>query len=636
MSDLYDALQWSLDVRAHHLRAYIRDARGAIPIEQRGLRAAMDLVSYYPDLALDDLKRQLRGVADTEHSIRSTLLALQGLSDVAALVEEWFSRSDAAFVPYSLTRTVEREARDLLGEREVVLSVGDPRNFVTFVDDLEGHVYGSLSSSSRPPDPIRGRKYTLIQVPRLEGGRALWRPVLSHELAHIALNENADSSVSTLGIVSEEEIQSIAPPSEIADPSIPASQIFSSVVTSWLEELICDAYALRRYGPSAVAALGEVLAAFGVGEASDTHPPTALRLELAIDALGRDNLTIVRPWKELSLRQYDSQAPWVNLAVQLVRDRVGGISEIVDSLTTDPYQWQAREATVEHLTAQLDAGIPECQVLEDGGGDSVTEADIVNAGWYSASKSSSVPIARLADKAVENLQFVDLWNEYSSTPAAIYEDRANATSAGSLGGVISALEIDRRISTKDESERLVVTPRMPSASQGAALDVRLGPHFIVFRKSQARSFDSLQTEVDPRSMQTRLERGWGQPLVLHPGQLVLAATLEYLRLPADVCAQVITRSSYGRLGLITATAVLVHPHFTGCLTLELVNSGEIPIELVPGERIAQLLFTRVVPSAESPEAKYNFPTRPEFSKVRDDHDLGPLQDMRNAYGKRES
>jgi hypothetical protein len=76
--------------------------------------------------------------------------------------------------------------------------------------------------------------------------------------------------------------------------------------------------------------------------------------------------------------------------------------------------------------------------------------------------------------------------------------------------------------------------------------------------------------------------------------------------------------------------VLVHPYFTGCLTLELVNSGEIPIELVPGERIAQLLFSRVTAS-KPPRAKYNYPTRPEFSKVRDDYDLEPLTAMRDLY-----
>lgn len=91
-------------------------------------------------------------------------------------------------------------------------------------------------------------------------------------------------------------------------------------------------------------------------------------------------------------------------------------------------------------------------------------------------------------------------------------------------------------------------------------------------------------------MQSLIRKGWGESFYLHPGELVLAATLEYIVMPADLTAQVITRSSYGRLGLLSATAVQVHPDFHGCLTLELVNLGEMPLAITPGERVAQLMF----------------------------------------------
>ena len=38
-------------------------------------------------------------------------------------------------------------------------------------------------------------------------------------------------------------------------------------------------------------------------------------------------------------------------------------------------------------------------------------------------------------------------------------------------------------------------------------------------------------------------------------------------------AYVLGRSSWGRVGLIVATAVMVQPGYTGTLTLELVNEG---------------------------------------------------------------
>jgi len=59
-------------------------------------------------------------------------------------------------------------------------------------------------------------------------------------------------------------------------------------------------------------------------------------------------------------------------------------------------------------------------------------------------------------------------------------------------------------------------------------------------------------------------------------------------------AYVAGRSTWGRLGLIVATAVGVHPGFAGNLTLELRNLGETPLTLYPGQTIAQLFFHLVV------------------------------------------
>ncbi len=58
-------------------------------------------------------------------------------------------------------------------------------------------------------------------------------------------------------------------------------------------------------------------------------------------------------------------------------------------------------------------------------------------------------------------------------------------------------------------------------------------------------------------------------------------------------AYVIGRSSWGRHGLIIATATGVHPGFTGCLALELANVGEIPITIKPGTTICQIFIQKV-------------------------------------------
>ena len=171
--------------------------------------------------------------------------------------------------------------------------------------------------------------------------------------------------------------------------------------------------------------------------------------------------------------------------------------------------------------------------------------------------------------------------------------------------------------------------------QDAAVDLRLGPDFIVFKHSATTAFDPLaEDEPDPRTMQERVHKDWGERFILHPGELVLAATLEYIVVPENVAAQVLTRSSYGRLGLLTATAVQVQPGSRGCITLELVNQGETPIALSPAARVAQLMLWFLDDPCQIEVGKYRFPVGPEFSKVSHDPDTRALRELGRAIERR--
>lgn len=205
-------------------------------------------------------------------------------------------------------------------------------------------------------------------------------------------------------------------------------------------------------------------------------------------------------------------------------------------------------------------------------------------------------------------------------------------------GVLSAAQIRQRLDASSASPQIILVPRLPPDITDPSIDLRLGNQFIVFEKSNTGQFDALNTSQDPRAIQTRIDKAWGDVFYLHPHQLVLAATLEYMVMPPDVAGQVITRSSYGRLGLLSATAIQVHPGFTGCLTLELVNLGEVPMAITPGERVAQLMLWRTSSDSEVPPSrdratKYRYPTGPEFSKIRQDTESQTLMNLRNRFNQ---
>lgn len=180
--------------------------------------------------------------------------------------------------------------------------------------------------------------------------------------------------------------------------------------------------------------------------------------------------------------------------------------------------------------------------------------------------------------------------------------------------LISAMSID------DLSERLVITPILDAARQigPGSIDLRLGPAFIEIRRREAHVVDPFATSPAHRDVQERYEVPIGESLFLHPGQFLLGATFEFVRMPPHLAGQVLGRSSWGRLGLIVATAVTVQPGFAGCLTLELQNLGSVPVRLFPGLRVAQLTVWQAEGPTASPYSaspKYDAPLGPESSRI---------------------
>ncbi|WP_353865167.1 dCTP deaminase [Svornostia abyssi] len=170
------------------------------------------------------------------------------------------------------------------------------------------------------------------------------------------------------------------------------------------------------------------------------------------------------------------------------------------------------------------------------------------------------------------------------------------------------------------ADRLVVTPLLAEDQIGpASVDVRLGSEFLLLRRTRGPGLDpGKHDQASVEDLQERVVVPLGDKLWLHPQHFVLAATFEYVRLPTDLGAYVVARSSWGRLGLVVATAILVQPGFAGCLTLELVNEGDSPIALYPGLRVAQLAFHTLETASPQPyhaDGKYRAPTRPQASRV---------------------
>lgn len=190
--------------------------------------------------------------------------------------------------------------------------------------------------------------------------------------------------------------------------------------------------------------------------------------------------------------------------------------------------------------------------------------------------------------------------------------------------LLSHDELAKAIFAERLEERLVIMPMLDPDDQigPASVDLRLGTQFFYVERVEDAGIDAgddLRNALELRQHQVTVD--FGSALWLHPGQFVLGSTLEFLRLPANLSAYVIGRSTWGRLGLLVATAIMLQPGWGGNLTLELVNHGESPIALYAGSKIAQLAVHSLNSSTDKPyEGEYTGPTGPWAPNLQAEHE----------------
>lgn len=672
-----ESLFRSLVDRARAFGSYVGRMRANNPRSDDGFDLALSLFEQYSEALVRQAEFEWQhSKAPARHD------AILGLVREFFEKENWFdahfARSNQYDIPHALQTLVRREFRAHgWNDYEPVLTVGAPDNFETHRSDLAQYLFGASLPNAGVPSLGRLPLLSVISVPYVEGTSALWHPiVIGHEVGHVRVeaDKTRGGGIDPTAWISDNEIDDAAKKQRVSGTVelIRFAQDIRHSLASWVEEVACDLNTVRLFGPAGLSAIAEFLSLLigsdGVGAEAPTtsHPPLSLRISLMLrfmEGIGtKPDVSFLEPWQDYCSHFAMGLAPRSELVA-------GAIIDNLDVITTHVASWGPTYLSHERATElawardELLDGIPvgtHC-LAPEASGRLMTVPDVVAGAWMARyrldrgdaeedEETSRVLVAAampmherrleidmLAQKSINSLEFVTLWTtaggsafditsgETSPLPTASTSAAAVTSPGGAVAGLLSRSSIMHRLRDRGLG-RLVVTPLLADAIGDAGVDLRLAPQFIVFRHSATTAFDALDSTQDPRVMQELVEKAWGEQFILHPGELVLAATLEYVVLPADLAGQVVTRSSYGRLGLITATAVQVQPGSRGSITLELVNHGTTPIALTAGSRIAQLVLFGIVDATGTPtRTKYMFPTGPEFSRVSADDDVDALR-----------
>jgi dCTP deaminase len=157
---------------------------------------------------------------------------------------------------------------------------------------------------------------------------------------------------------------------------------------------------------------------------------------------------------------------------------------------------------------------------------------------------------------------------------------------------------DRTISRLLEEGRIEIDPYDASLLQPSSVDVRVDRFFRVFHNARYPYIDVREPQEELTEL---VEIEGDNPFILHPGEFVLASTLERICLPDDLVARLEGKSSLGRLGLlIHSTAGFIDPGWDGHVTLELSNVANLPITIYYAMKIGQLSFVQLTEPAAVP------------------------------------
>lgn len=121
----------------------------------------------------------------------------------------------------------------------------------------------------------------------------------------------------------------------------------------------------------------------------------------------------------------------------------------------------------------------------------------------------------------------------------------------------------------------------------ASIDLTLDNKIRVFKTDKSHLVINENEDYKKVTKVINISKGY----ILKQGELVLGITKEKITLPGNICGWLNSRSRFARLGLMShITAPFISPGVSNKQVLEIYNSANHPIKLVPGVKICQLVL----------------------------------------------
>jgi dCTP deaminase len=116
-------------------------------------------------------------------------------------------------------------------------------------------------------------------------------------------------------------------------------------------------------------------------------------------------------------------------------------------------------------------------------------------------------------------------------------------------------------------------------------DLRVSDEFKIFTNVNSAI-------IDPKAFDERsFVSVQAESVIIPPNSFALARSVEYFRIPGDVLAICVGKSTYARCGIVVNVTPF-EPEWEGFATLEISNTTPLPAKIYANEGLCQILFFR--------------------------------------------
>jgi len=137
----------------------------------------------------------------------------------------------------------------------------------------------------------------------------------------------------------------------------------------------------------------------------------------------------------------------------------------------------------------------------------------------------------------------------------------------------------------DVNDPLIIHPILDKRQIfGTKVELRMDNELYRFKQGKSSEGYSVDSEIELNDYADRIIIPYGSDIMLHPGELMVTYSYEFIRMPRDMMGRMEPRGRLVKMGLSTGVG-MVDPGFQDHLLILFINNGRFSVKFKPLMRV---------------------------------------------------